>query len=613
MRIDISQILGQGGIKVNAGVGPAADSLREGDIIRAVVISNDRNSAMLRTETGLILRAKPDADVALLPGDEVRLEFAGKDKGLLLISVSRDEAAINELSGRPGTSGGPADKSLEPYLNKLTELNMPASRETAQVMRELVAQNPGLSLDQAAFLAANKLTGNEALMRAALALLASGEKTDAIVARLQALLDRPEASGNPSPGIRNPEYQIAGRISVSPEQAAQGNQAAAASAKPSPLTELFTLLGRIGAEASDASMRGGLTAEPRPQSIISQNDIAMQSKNVENMKEIMQNGANKVEQQPVDLKNPTSTPSQNALSGANSEFRIPNSAFPASPPSQNSQPSSHISQLAVEPQNSQNALSGANSEFRIPNSAFLASLLSELPEFRGTPTPVLERFSDMLLRIAGENAATYGSDSEKLAAVIDKLFTKIGRNDADAGARLKIAREELMTRLALIEEVNSRASHPAKMDMHNQTQRLAEHVRLLNSIEQFGYMQLPVQLREERKTAELYIFKKKGGRRPDPDNVNILLAIDLEYMGRWEALLNIRGKDISVQMEVKGPAEKDHFSENTVLLHEMLAESGFKLVGTSITYSETKTTPLTALSSLERFTTGRAGAIDFKI
>ena len=219
----------------------------------------------------------------------------------------------------------------------------------------------------------------------------------------------------------------------------------------------------------------------------------------------------------------------------------------------------------------------------------------------------------MLLRVAGESAETIGGSAEKLDSLIDKLFTRIDRGDPDAGARLRTAREELFTRLALIEEAISRAAPSARAEMLEQTHRLMEHVRLLNSIDQFAYMQLPVQLENQRKAAELYLFKRKGGRKPDPENVNILLALDLENMGRWESFINIRKKDVSIQMEVRGAAEKEFFRANTVKLHDLLDEAGFRLVSAGITATEEETTPLTALSSLGRHTTSRAGAIDFLV
>jgi len=245
-------------------------------------------------------------------------------------------------------------------------------------------------------------------------------------------------------------------------------------------------------------------------------------------------------------------------------------------------------------------------------SSTVANLLSNIPQFSGTPPSALQRFSEMLLRVAGESTET-ASDKDSLTAQLEKLFTRISREDSDAGARLRDARQEMFTRLALVEEAISRASQPARAEMLVQTQKLMDHVRLLNSIEQFVYMQLPVQLSEERKTADLYVFKRKGGKRADPDNVNILLAIDLEFMGHWESLVNIKNKDVSIQMEVRGEAEKDHFNSSTVLLHNMLDEAGFKLVSTNIKLTEEETTPLTALSAFDRYTGGKQGIIDFRI
>ena len=243
----------------------------------------------------------------------------------------------------------------------------------------------------------------------------------------------------------------------------------------------------------------------------------------------------------------------------------------------------------------------------------IAELLSQIPEFQGTPAPALERFSNMLLKVAGDNRNVPNNDVEKLTDLVNKLFTRIEKNDNDAGLRLKSAKEELFARLALIEEMISRAGSSTKTPMLEQTRRLMDHVRVLNNIDQFGYMQIPVQIGEERRTAELYLFKKKAGKRLDPENVNILLALDLENMGHWEGLINFRNKDVSIKMEVPGPEEKEYFSENTVLLHELLASAGFKLVNTDITHSGYGTTPLTALSEFDRLTRSRTGSIDYRI
>ena len=619
MRIDASQVLGQSGVKIKMGTGTATDSLKEGDVIRAGVVSNDKNGIVtLKTESGQSFSAKLGADIKLSPGDTVLLEVTGKDKGQVSLSFIGVENADDDLSlGQKNLVADFTDKSLAPFANKLSQLNMPVTEESARMMRDLVAQNPKLSLDEAAFLASNKLTGDESMMKAALAIITDGDKTDAMIARLMSLVNEQTSQTESDTVAKGPD---------------RSNPAFTVStANTAPLTDLLTTLVKSFSNA---------------QAIISQPNVNMQT-NAENAQEILQlpgQGAGQGDGSrtqgdgsrtqgdgsPVftgqgDGSSVLQTQGDgssvaNTVSGANSgttatanqvsQNAAPESAA-ANQASQNAMP-----ETATADQTSQNASPAAPSspspQTAQPMSTVVAQLLSDIPQFSGTPQSALHRFSEMLLRVAGDSQGT-ANTTEALTAQLDKLFTKISKGDTDAGARLRGAREELYTRLALVEEAISRAAQPARAEMLVQTQKLMDHVRLLNSIEQFVYMQLPVQLSEEKKTADLYVFKRKGGKRADPDNVNILLAIDLEFMGHWEALLNIKNKEVSINMEVQGEAEKEHFNANTVMLHNMLTEAGFKLVSTNIKFSKEETTPLTALSAFDRYTGGKQGIIDFKI
>jgi len=620
MRIDASKVLGQGGLKVNMGTG-ATNSLKTGDVVRAEVVSSDKNGTVsLKMENGHSFSAKLGDDVKLSPGDTVLLEVTGKEKGQVSLSFSGIENADDDLSlGKSDIVKDFSDKSLAPYANKLSELKMPVTEESARLMRDLIAQNPKLSLDEAAFLASNKLTGDESLMKAALATLANGDKTDAMIARLMTLINEQNSLTDLSSGVRNPESGADGP--KLPNVVASGDNApgfTVNTANSAPLTELLTTIVKSFSNVFATPGQGGQMPGAVPQEIITQQNINLQI-NTENAQENLNTGNTQGE----------STGAQQNIGGAG-QGEMPTAATAGTQGSGSPIPGAGASPESAVPgeattsgtqsgANPETAATGQPSQSSAPApqtpqsmSGVVAQLLSDIPEFKGTPQSALHRFSEMLLRVAGETAET-ASDTEKLAAQLDKLFTKIGKEDSDAGARLRDAREELFTRLALIEEAIARAAQPARADMLVQTQKLMDHVRLLNSIEQFVYMQLPVQLREEKKAADLYVFKRKGGKRSDPDNVNILLAIDLEFMGHWEALLNIKNKDVSIQMEVPSEAEKEHFNANTVMLHNMLDEAGFKLVSTNIKFSEVETTPLTALSSFDRYTGGRQGIIDFKI
>jgi len=620
MRIDSSKVPGQGGLKINMGTG-ATNSLKEGDVVRAEVVAVDKNGTVsLKMENGQSFSAKLGADVKLSPGDTILLEVTGKDKGQVSLTFSGVENEDDDLSlGQKNLVRDFTDKSLAPYANKLAQLNMPVTEESARMMRDIIALNPKLSMDEAAFLASNKLTGDETLMKAALATLANGDKTDAMITRLMSLVN--EQTSVAADGTKPASIVTAG-------DGASGFTVNTANSAP--LTDLITTIVKNFSGVFEGSGQGAQIPSTVPQAIITQPNTNMQI-NAQNAQEFLNIGNSQGESTTA-AQTSGGTPQGEGAALAQNTAGAPQGEMPPAAATQGdgspvstamtqenrslvSQQTSATTETIVNPETSANQSSTTTqpaTQTAQSMSNVVAQLLSNIPEFSGTPQSALHRFSEMLLRVAGDTAET-ANNTEKLADQLDKLFTKIGKEDIDAGARLKDAREELFTRLALIEEAISRAAQPARAEMLVQTQKLMDHVRLLNSIEQFVYMQLPVQLSEEKKTADLYVFKRKGGKRADPDNVNILLAIDLEFMGHWEALLNIKNKEVSIQMEVPGEAEKEHFNANTVLLHNMLHDAGFKLVSTNIKFSEEETTPLTALSAFDRYTGGKQGIIDFKI
>ena len=637
MRIDISNIPSSAGFKMKAGSSKATDSLEEGDIVKSEVLSSRKGSIVLKTDGGQVFKARLDTDVRLSPGDRITLEVTGKEKGIITLSVRDGDAPPDEAVNRPGHGAELSDKGLEPYAEKLAGLDLPVTEESARAMRELLTQNPGMTPDEAAFIISNRLEADANLFKAALALLADGDKADVMITRLLALLRLPEAggeqeSGNTSPVLPGDPGQAATEpqlpapgifpsdnpfAAYGPERPAPGPQFAAPDAgtaygipnsgfSKAPLTELLKFITEGLIFTPEDGVRGGSESASTAQTIIPQSNGTMQSTNVEKYEEFSYKNVETIQQALAGQENPAPAVPANLLkpeSGtSNPAFGIGGGEAPAIADTE------HV----TEPFRNDPAPRITHSGFPDAGKA-LAEILSGIQEFQGTPAPALERFSNMLFKIAGESAGISEGDTGMLKALFDKLFTRIERNGQNTGEKLKSAREELFARLAFIEEAISRASPPARTQLLEQTGKLMDHVRLLGSIDQFVYMQLPVIINDRQKAAELYLFKRKGGKKPDPGNVNILLALELENMGRLESLINFKNKDVSIHMDVRGEAEKKHFNDNTVMLHELLAEAGFKLTGVGITCTGKETTPLNALSSVGRFGSDRTGRIDFLI
>jgi len=627
MRVDTSQLLATGGIKLRAGTGSGLDTLRKGDFVRAEVISQNKSGMLtLKMENGHTINAKMGTDLRLSPGDTLVLEVMEKDNDRVSLAFNSVETAEDDLSlAERSIVREFSDKSLAPYASKLSELGMPVNEKSAALMRDLMALNPKLTLDEAAFLVSNKLTDDPDIMQAALRMLTSGEKTDALIAKLLSSMGEP---------------------SVASPDATQSQNTA-------PLTNLLAAIVKNSSSLMEALNNLNQAPSSGSQGIITQSEGNMQTNVINVVENLSQTGNNSEittqqgsaqTQQPQGLQGSQAAPLPAGIVGENFAENTPASSPSAtqSPPAAGSQAAQTVTAtqiltaqvqpeiLPVSAEGSQNSFAQAqntpdfvsllSSQDQVPGSppvspdsglrSMVAQLLSQVPEFSGTPHSALERFSEMLLRVAGDTVGA--AEGETLEAQIEKLFTKIDAGGANAGTGLRHAREELFARLAMLEEAVSSSNQGAKAELLSQTHRLMDHVRTLNNIEQFVYMQMPVSQNDQRKSAELYIFKRKGRRQADSDNVNILMAIDLEFMGRWEALLNIKGKDVTLNMEVRGDAEKKHFGENTVLLHRLLSEDGFKLVATNIKLFKEETTPLNALTALDRYQGKKQTGIDIK-
>ena len=717
MKINSSKLPENSVLQIRTRAGAFTHKLGEGDVLKAEVLSGEKGSVVMRAEGGQVFRARLASNVALSRGDEVFLQVTGKEEGIIYLSV-RERPADIDAAKLAALVRDFEDKSLLQFAERLAGLSMPVNEDTALAMRDLMARYPEISMDEAAFIAANRLYGDEELLNAALELLSGGDKTGEMIAKLLELAGAQEAgrygpagdgagTGTVAPdagtGAVTPD---AGTGAVAPDtgngavtpDAGTGTVApdAGTGADGVLLTDFLALM-RDAAAAAGNSALYAIAPDAR---IISQSGDIMQFSFASNVEENSQNvmlgletGVQEVEKQTItadsgnaramsgiaqsiagaaseaealsggdarvaagaaadaagavivdgttaatntatsadaaaaatvgdavgaatsagaaataatvgDAVDAVTTPDASAAATANTAAAASTAADVTVSDAAAAINPAMVYAPGVRAADGNTPLTAPDNQFS--SASVVAEALSTLPEFRGTPLHALERFSDMLLRASAGSRDIKNGETDKLADLLDRLFTRIERNDANAGVRLKNAREELFARLALIEEAITKAAPPARTEMAEQTRRLMDHVRLLNNIDQFAYMQLPIMLGEQRRTAELYLFRRKGGgKKIDPDNVNILLAIDLEHMGHWEALLNIRNKDVSVRMEVPGEAEKDYFNRNTVLLHEMLSEAGFRLVSTDITYSAGEATPLTALAVLDRLSTGR--------
>jgi hypothetical protein len=182
-----------------------------------------------------------------------------------------------------------------------------------------------------------------------------------------------------------------------------------------------------------------------------------------------------------------------------------------------------------------------------------------------------------------------------------------------AAEKLQIENEELPEKAAVREREASesavKTAEKPEAALHAVKERIAEirqqTVDNRAPENRFLYTQIPVIVNNQRSTAELYIYKNanqgngaKRGKRLDPENVKILLGLDLQKAGRVESLISIRGKEVTLKFDCSKSEVVSLVRRESPELYRAISSVGFKLTNVSAAELTTQTTPQSAMTAL---------------
>jgi len=110
-------------------------------------------------------------------------------------------------------------------------------------------------------------------------------------------------------------------------------------------------------------------------------------------------------------------------------------------------------------------------------------------------------------------------------------------------------------------------------------------IKFLNELNNFHtYIHIPIKLRNENTTAELYVFKKKSRKKAiDPEDSVVYISLDTINLGRVDTLISIKRKNISLNFTIENKEVINFFKDNYISLYNRLMEKGYKLVNVSYT------------------------------
>lgn len=595
MRLDNIPATNIGQAVMPRGAGAQIRQLEAGDAVTAKVLSNENGKVTLKTTDGDVIRATLEEGVELPAGSEATLVVSEKTDGVIYMRLAPEMLEGGPQAAKP-------DPETAACVKQLAELNLPVSDRTVDDMRTILAQYPDMPLDQAAFLAANNMTElSPSLLDAAMALLSGDANTAVMLDSLAQLLTQafdaaPREAGQPQAAAdtADPARLLARAL----EQAAGGGEIV----KAPQLTMREWMAAFLRGEAEQvreapAQPEQAQSAARRPEQPVPETPPQAQDMSAEPQ------AARAPEQRPAVTEQ--GKPSE-ARGGAMSQTAADQirsdgeQAQDAQTPAQDAQTPARSAQAPA-------------ADFSLSERGSVIRMLAQMPSFESMSDRALGQIAGFLEGLP--QMETPGGDlkalGESLTKLIDELFVRPKGEAKD----IQRAREELYVRLSYLREAISRSGMERGGALVERTERLMEHAKLMSDIEQFVYVQIPVKNGEDTTMAQLYVFRRESGgsRRIDPENARILLALDLTNMGHIESFIEIKGREVSLQLEVESEGVKAAFMRGTARLNTLIAEAGYKFSNSAVRLREKETTLETGLLSLLSFERRTMAGLDFTI
>ncbi|HEX2947417.1 MAG TPA: flagellar hook-length control protein FliK [Clostridia bacterium] len=150
----------------------------------------------------------------------------------------------------------------------------------------------------------------------------------------------------------------------------------------------------------------------------------------------------------------------------------------------------------------------------------------------------------------------------------------------------------------------------------NAANLLSDAVRLIDQLNSGGmtYYQIPLKISDNNTTAELFIMKRQRGKKKiDPNNTVMFIALETVNMGRVETLVDVKGKNVGIQLRTEKQEIGEYIREYTKDLYKGLSELGYKLTGIRFKTMDEPANPMEQERLLKEMEKEIAGRVDFRI
>ena len=208
---------------------------------------------------------------------------------------------------------------------------------------------------------------------------------------------------------------------------------------------------------------------------------------------------------------------------------------------------------------------------------------------------------------------TLSESSESIEDKIISMFLKLGEKDSAAAIKRQIL--DLPEKIKELKLLNEHNDNEDNEGLAQKAGRLEHEQRLMSQIKRVACFQIPFYLKgQPLSTADLYVYRHRSKKvNAQADIVRILIGIDTLHMGRAEALITARNKDVSLRFGMEQPGAGQMVRDSEQRLAVAVAEMGYHLARIETHELKEKTTMFNAQDVLTREAEIPQDNIDVKI
>jgi hypothetical protein len=262
-----------------------------------------------------------------------------------------------------------------------------------------------------------------------------------------------------------------------------------------------------------------------------------------------------------------------------------------------------------------------NSEFAtkdgmltLPANEFKSILKNVFSKTGKSDLPKLELWMDELQREFATEDGTISLPIEKLKSEMQNLIEP----DETGIPKVEQWIDELQKQLDSIDKYISSTTDLAEHNTNNiqaTVKELQNAIHFFNDISSFEmFIQLPLTIRGEKTSGELYVMKRKGrAGKISPKDFSFFLSLTTENIGILDIFINVKDKNVIAKLTADDEKYKPLFMSEYKILHEALQKKGFNLFELSILPRKEKLDIFNAEQTADLLMTGQKARIDIKV